>query len=388
MKGNWNYPLPVRFGAGRIAELPGALRDLGARNPLIVTDRGLATNPMIGAAQASLAKAGLACGVFGEVRSNPTKGDVEAGAAALRQGGHDAVVAWGGGSAMDCGKAVATMAHQETSSLWRFTWGLEPDAGWHEVTGPPVICVPTTAGTGAEMGGGGLITDETTKEKRIVAHPSMTPRLVVADPELTVGLPANLTAWTGIDALVHSLEALCVPDFHPMSDGIAIHGMALVRRYLPRAVADGKDIEARSAMLIASSMGAVAFSKGLGLMHGMSHAIGGVFDTHHGLTNAVVMPYVMQFNRPAIGEKMELLGRYLGLADASFEGVYAWATGLNKAFEVPRTLAGLGVGEDAIAGLVPKVLADGNTPTNPVHVGAQEAADVLRRAIRGEGLPG
>ena len=291
LRGNWNYPTTVRFGAGRITELPEACAALGIARPLLITDPGLAGHAL-GERVLAIARAGLPVALFADVRPNPTGADVAAGVEALRRGGHDGVIALGGGSALDAAKTIAFMTAQDRP-FWDFedrgdNWRLAATAGIL-----PVVAVPTTAGTGSEVGRAAVVTREETHQKCIVFHPRMLPGQVIADPELTIGLPANLTAWTGMDALSHSLEALCAPGFHPMADGIATEAIRLVHRWLPAAVADGGDLAARAHMLAAASMGAVAFQKGLGAMHALAHPIGGLLDRHHGLTIAVVMPYVL-----------------------------------------------------------------------------------------------
>ena len=293
--GNWNYPTAVKFGAGRISELADHCRTAGIARPLLVTDAGLAVNPMIAGALAVLEAGGLDAAVFADVRSNPVGENVDAGVAAYRAGGHDGVIAFGGGSALDVGKVIAFMSGQS-----RPLWDFEDVGDWWTRADPagiaPVVAVPTTAGTGSEVGRAGVITDAASHTKKIIFHPRMMPVITLCDPALTVGLPAHLTAATGMDALSHCLEAYCAPGFHPLADGIAVEGVRLVKQSLPTATRNGGDLAARSDMMAAALMGATAFQKGLGGMHALAHPIGAVFDTHHGLTNAVLMPYVLTFN--------------------------------------------------------------------------------------------
>ena len=369
--GNWNYPTAVKFGAGRIRELPDHCKALGWRRPLLVTDPGLAKLPMIDAAVQALRAAGLEVAVFSELKPNPVAKNVEDGIAVLRAGRHDGVIAWGGGSGLDTAKAIAFMAGQ-TRPMWDF----EDIGDWWTRADPdgilPVIAVPTTAGTGSETGRASVITDERTHTKKVIFHPRMMPVVVIADPELTVGLPPHLTAATGMDAFAHCLEAYCAPGYHPYAEGIAIEGIRLVNTFLPRAVADGTDIEARSHMLAASQMGSTAFQKGLGAIHSLSHPIGAVLDTHHGLTNAVAMPYVLAFNRAAIADKIVRLARWIGLAEASFDGFMTWVLELRQTLRLPHTFAEIGVKPEHLDRFSEMAAVDPTAGGNPVTAGVPE----------------
>ncbi|MDJ0876635.1 MAG: iron-containing alcohol dehydrogenase [Desulfobacterales bacterium] len=382
LNGNWNYPTAIRFGAGRIRELPDACRELGVARPLLVTDPGLVALPMIAAAVARCRDAGLGCEVFSEVQGNPVVANVDAGVAAFRAGGHDGVIAFGGGSALDVGKAVALMVGQ-TRPIWDF----EDREDWYtrvNVEGmAPVVAVPTTAGTGSEVGRAAVITDERDHTKKIIFHPRMLPSLVIADPELTLGLPAGITAAVGMDALAHNLEAFCSPFYHPIAQGVALEAMRLIREWLPTACRQGDNITARAHMLAAATMGAAAFQKGLGAMHALSHPCGAVLDTHHGLTNAVVMPYVLVFNRPAIEEKMTALARYLDLPAPSFKAVLEWVLDLRKEIGIPQDLAALGVTEAHIAQLASMAVVDPSVGGNPVRLTKANLTTLFRDAVRG-----
>ena len=380
---NWNYPTSVRFGAGRLAELPAACDTLGIRRPLLVTDRGLASAAMTTQALQALASADKTAGLFSDVQGNPVGENVEAGVRMLREGGHDGVVALGGGSALDAGKAIAMMAGQ-----LRPLWDFEDREDWYTRVDTaamvPVVAIPTTAGTGSEVGRASVITDERTHTKKIIFHPRMLPALVILDPLLTVALPARITAATGMDALSHCLEAWCAPGFHPMADGIALEGMRLVREWLPRAVADGTDVAARAHMLVASSMGATAFQKGLGAMHSLSHPLGARLDLHHGLCNAVVMPYVLDWNRAAIGERASRLARYLDLPGTGVDALIDWVLALRASTGIPHTLGEIGVRDDHAAALAPEALADPSTGGNPVAIDESGFRELYLRCIRGE----
>jgi len=382
LRGNWNYPTQIRFGPGRIAELPQACRTAGIERPLLVTDPGLAGLPMIAGALAACREAGLGIDLFAEVRGNPVSANVTEGLKAFRAGQHDGVIAFGGGSALDAAKVIAFMSGQ-TRPMWDFedvgdNWTRADAAGI-----APSVAVPTTSGTGSEVGRAGVITDEETHTKKIIFHPKMMPSVVIADPELTIGLPAGLTAATGMDALAHNLEAYCAPFHHPYADGIAVEGVRLVKEYLPRAVADGTDIEARARMLAAAGMGATAFQKGLGAIHAMSHPMGAVLDSHHGLTNAVVMPYVVAFNRPAIEERIVRLARYIGLKDASFSGFLDWIIAFRAQLRIPHTADKLGLEGSQIDRFSEMAAVDPCAGGNPVPVGVPEFRRLYAQALEG-----
>ena len=382
LTGNWNYPTSIKFGAGRIAELPDACRSLGMRRPLLVTDPGLAALPMVAKTVAICDAVGLPCTVFSDVQPNPVEENVSRGVVVYRAGGHDGVIAFGGGCALDAAKAIALMVGQK-----RPLWDFEDREDWFtrvDVAGmAPVVAVPTTAGTGSEVGRASVITDLSDHTKKIIFHPRMLPAIVIEDPELTLGLPAHVTAATGMDALSHCLEAWCSPFYHPMAEGIAAEGMRLVRRWLPEAVHDGSNLEARSHMLIASSMGATAFQKGLGAMHSLSHPCGANLNAHHGLTNAVVMPYVLVWNRRAIEDKMVRLAAYLDLEYQSFDGFLDWVLDLRASIGIPHTLAEIGVREEHAAAFAPQALADPSTGGNPLPMTEEDFHALYLDCIRG-----
>ncbi len=382
LRGNWNYPTQVRFGVGRIAELAGACKAAGMKRPLLITDPGLAKLPMVLDAIAANKAAGLPTGLFAEVKANPVGKNVEDGLAAYRAGGHDGVIAFGGGSALDAAKAVALMVGQKRP-LWDFE-----DVGdnWKRVDPAgvaPVVAVPTTSGTGSEVGRASVIVDEATHTKRIIFHPKMLPVTVISDPALTVGLPAKVTAATGMDALAHCLEAYCAPGYHPMAEGIAVEGMRLVKDWLPVAVKDGRNLVARAHMMAAASMGATAFQKGLGAIHALSHPVGAIYDTHHGLTNAVVMPYVLEFNRAAIDAKLTRLAAWLGLPKPSYQAVLDWVLALRREIGIPHTLKELGVGMDRLDELSEMAAVDPTAGGNPIPIGAPELKRMFVASIEG-----
>lgn len=381
--GAWNFPTRVITGAGRIAELPEACRTHGISRPLLVTDKGLAASDLIAGIVGRVRDAGIPIGVFSDVKSNPTEANLQAGVDAFKAGGHDGVVAVGGGSALDVGKCVAFMVAQS-----RTVWDFEDIGDWWtraNTTGiAPIIAVPTTAGTGSEVGRAGVITREETHEKKIIFHPMMLPKIAIEDPELAVGLPPFLTMATGMDALAHCFEAYCVHAFHPLADGIALEGIRIVDTYLPRAVENGSDLEARAYMFAAASMGATAFQKGLGAIHSVSHPVGARYDTHHGLTNGVIFPYVLACNRAAIADKIPHIARALDLPGRDFDAVLEWILALRKKLGVPHTLAELGV-KQADAGIIAADAAkDPTAGSNPRQLSEAEFEKLTLAAIRGD----
>src|SRR5262245_52718935 len=381
LTGTWNYPTNVRFGVGRIAELAEAAAAVGITRPLFVTDPNLAALPMTTSAMDRLAVGGLPPRLFSDIKPNPVGANLAAGIEAYTAGNHDGVVAFGGGSALDAGKLIAFAAGQ-TRPIWDFE-----DVGdnWQRADGgriAPVIAVPTTAGTGSEVGRAGVLTDERTHTKKVIFHPRMMPRTAICDPTLTVGMPPLITAGTGMDALAHCLEAYCGPFYHPLADGIAAEGVRLVKENLARAVRDGSDLEARGHMMAAAAMGATAFQKALGAIHALSHPVGALYDTHHGMTNAVFMPYVLKFNRRAIEERIRRLGAYVGLKP-SFRAFLDWVLELRAEIGVPHTLAGLNVGDDRIDRVVAMAVQDPTAAGNPVPLDKRAARTIFRRALEG-----
>ena len=376
---NWSYPTAIRFGAGRISEIAEACAAAGIKKPLLVTDRGLANMDITTRTLDLLEAAGLGRAMFCDVDPNPNEKNAAAGVKAFQNGGHDGVIAFGGGSGLDLGKLVAFLAGQ-TRPLWDFEdigdWWTRADAD----AIAPIVAVPTTAGTGSEVGRASVITNSVTAEKKIIFHPKFLPRVVICDPELTVGMPDFITAGTGLDAFAHCVEAFCSPHYHPMSQGIALEGMRLVKEFLPRAYADGSDIAARSHMMSAAIMGATGFQKGLGAIHALSHPIGAIYHTHHGTTNAVCMPAVLQFNKPKITSVIEQASNYLGIA-GGFDGFCAYVDELNASLGIPKTLAGLGVTDPDIDRIVAGALNDPSTGGNPVEMTRENTTKLLLQIV-------
>ena len=382
LSGNWNYPTSIRFGAGRIKELSDVCKSVGMKNPLLITDPGLAALPMVNNAIARNNANGLPTGLFSNVKPNPVSKNVDEGVEAYLAGGHDGIIAWGGGSGVDAAKAVALMVGQ-TGPIWDFE---DVEDNWTRVNADgvaPIVAVPTTSGTGSEVGRASVIANEETQTKKVIFHPTMLPQVVICDPELVTGLPPALTAYTGMDALVHCFEAYCAPGYHPMAEGIALEGMRLVQQWLPAAVKDGSDIEARTHMMSAAAMGATAFQKGLGAVHSLSHPVGSIYDTHHGLTNAVFMPYVMNFNRPAIEGQMDILARYLNLPGSGFSAVMDWVLELRQTFNIANTPVDLGVEENRLYELSEMAANDPTAGGNPIPVGTNEMKVMYQAAMAG-----
>lgn len=380
-KANWNYPTAIRFGEGRIAELGAACKAAGVSRPLFVTDPGLVSLPIAARALDVLRADGFDPGVFSDVKPNPTEANVEAGIAAMRSGGYDGVVAFGGGSALDAGKVVAFMMGQ-TRPMWDF----EDVDDWWTRADPagiaPIVAVPTTAGTGSEVGRAGVITNLATHTKKVIFHPKMMPAQVICDAELTAALPAHLTAGTGMDAFAHCLEAYCAPSYHPMAEGIAVEGMRLVKENLVAAYRDGSDLEARANMLSAAAMGATAFQKGLGAIHALSHPVGALYDTHHGLTNAVFMPYVLDFNREHVLDKIDRLAGFLEI-EGGFGGFIDFVLRLRRDLGVPHTIDKIGVDDARLDEMADMAIVDPTAGGNPRRLSKMDAAELYERAFEG-----
>ena len=376
---NWSYPTAIRFGAGRIIEIAEACAGAGIRKPLLVTDRGLASMEITLKTLVLLRSTGRNCAMFADVDPNPNEKNAAAGVKAYNDGGHDGVVAFGGGSALDLGKVVAFLAGQ-TRPLWDF----EDISDWwtraNSEAIAPIVAVPTTAGTGSEVGRASVITNSETLQKKIIFHPKLLPKVVICDPELTVGMPTSITTGTGLDAFAHCVEAFSSPHYHPMSQGMALEGMRLVKNYLPRVIADGSDIEARGQMMSAAIMGATAFQKGLGAIHALSHPIGAIYNTHHGTTNAVCMPAVLQFNKPAIQDLIAQAANYLEIA-GGFDGFCTYVDDLNSSLGIPKNLLELGVKKPDIERIVAGALADPSADGNPIKMTKKNTRQLLLKII-------
>ncbi len=379
---NFNFPTSVKFGAGRIKELAEHCKANGIKRPLFVTDKGLASMPMVSGIMADLKKAGLKAKLFSDVKPNPVEENVLAGCAAFKAGKHDGVIAFGGGSGLDTGKMIALMHSQKIS-----VFDLEDIGDWWTRADAsviaPIIAVPTTAGTGSEVGRAGVVTHPKTHEKKIIFHPAIMPKIALLDPELTVGLPPKLTAATGFDAFAHCLEAYCAPFYHPMAEGIAVEGMRLVKENLAKAVKKGKDLDARGNMLVASAMGATAFQKGLGSIHALSHPFGGLYDAHHGMLNGIIMPYVLKANRKKIEPKIDRLAAYLGIK-GGFNGFMKYVLALRKETGIPHALKDIGIDTKRLAEVAKMAIKDPTHEANPVAFTEKQYKSLAKKCVTGD----
>ncbi len=382
-KAKWHYPTHVYFAVDALAQLSQHLGALGGQRPLLVVDAFLVGTPLIQKMLVALAAADITVSVFSDFTSNPTTEQVAQGVAAYKAHAADVVIGLGGGSALDLAKMIALMCGQ-TGNVLDFIDEGDNYLGANADVIAPIIAIPTTAGTGSEVGRAAVVTDADTHAKKLIFHPKMLPEIVICDPLLSQTLPPVLTAATGMDALAHNLEALCAPGFHPQADGIALEGLRLIHTYLLPAVTNGDDLSARSYMMAAALMGAAAFQKGLGAVHALSHPIGGLYDLHHGTLNAIFMPYVLVFNRPYIEDKMIRLARYLDLATYDFNAVLDWVIALNQALELPATLQEVGVDLSQADAIVAGALADPSGLTNPRPVSAAAYHALLTAAVNGD----
>ena len=377
---NWNYPTPIWFGLDRVKEIQIACDNLDIKNPLIVTDPGILQTDIIDKVVSGL---NTKTNIYSDVKGNPTGKNVMDGVSDFKLGNHDGVIAVGGGSGMDTGKGIAFMAGQERP-LWDFE---DISDYWTRANTKnifPIIAVPTTAGTGSETGRAGVFTNEETKEKKIIFHPKMMPSIVILDPNLTIALPPNLTAFTGMDVLAHCLEAYCSPFFHPLSQGIALEGISIVKEYLVKAFNNPNDIESRSNMLVGSAMGSTAFQKGLGAIHSLSHPVGAIYNTHHGLTNAVFMPYVLVKNKNDIEDKIIAISRYINLRQYTFDSFLEWILQLRKDLLIPHTLKELIEDDSKFNTMSKMALDDPSTGGNPTKLSQKDFEILYQNAYDGK----
>ncbi|MFL2534299.1 MAG: iron-containing alcohol dehydrogenase [Alphaproteobacteria bacterium] len=375
---NWNYPTNIWFGVDRAKQIQEACNQLNVKNPLIVTDPGLLKTPIIDQINSDLSKKTT---VYSEVQGNPTGSNVTNGVKVFLDGNHDGVIAIGGGSGMDAGKGIAFLAHQSLP-LWDFEdigdWWTKADSSVIK----PIIAIPTTAGTGSEVGRAGVFLNEDNHKKKIIFHPKMLPEIAILDPSLTLNLPKGITAGTGMDALAHCIEAFSSPFYHPMAEGTAVEGLRLVKENIQEVYHNGINIEARAHMLVASMMGAAAFQKGLGAIHSITHPVNSLYHTHHGTTNGTVMPFVLNFNRSVIEKKFDRLAKFLNISNG-FEGVVNWIIELKKEMEIPETLKEMGVKKGDEVKLAPLAQEDPSTGGNPLEMSEDKFQELILNCIEG-----
>ena len=375
---NWNYPTTIWFGENRYKDIQEACSSINIQNPLIVTDPGLLNTDLIEKLNKSLKSQTK---VYSDVQGNPTGSNVTNGVKVLLEGDHDGVIAIGGGSAMDVGKGIAFLAHQ-TKPLWDFE-----DIGdlWMKADSKsilPIIALPTTAGTGSEVGRAAVFLNEETKKKKIIFHPKMLPQIAILDPILSLGLPKNVTSGSGMDALAHCIEAFSSPFYHPMAEGTAVEGIRLVKENLLEVYNDGGNVIARANMLVASMMGAAAFQKGLGAIHSVTHPVNSLYNSHHGTTNGTVMPFVLEYNRSAIESKFDRLGRYINIS-GGLDGIIDWVNNLKKEMNIPHSLQDMGVQLGDEEKLSKLAFEDPSTGGNPLPMTVDKFKELIKICILG-----
>ena len=377
--GNWSYPTQIKFGAGRIREIADACNQANIKRPLLITDKGLSNLPITSKTLQLMKEAGLGDALFSNVDPNPNEKNLNSGITAFKEGNHDGVIAFGGGSGLDLGKLVAFMVGQDRS-----VWDFEDVSDWWTRANPntifPIVAIPTTAGTGSEVGRASVLTNSDTLEKKIIFHPQILPKVVICDPELTIEMPKSITAGTGLDAFAHCVEAFSSPHYHPMSQGIAVEGMRLVIENLGKVYSDGSDIEARANMMSAALMGATAFQKGLGAIHALSHPVGAIHHTHHGTTNAVCMPAVLRLNEAKIRDRFDSVTGYLGIQNG-FSGFKVFVDEFNASLNIPLRLGDLGVENPDLGKLVKGALNDPSCGGNPVKLTSENLKALFEEVL-------
>ena len=378
---DWTFPIPIAYGPGRINEISKICQSLNINNPLIVTDKSSQDLPFISQLIDLLNKAGLTSGIFTKISPNPRDDEISVGSSYYKSGDHDAIIAIGGGSAMDGAKAICLTANNDIP-LWDFEWEKEPTKISNDEPFPKLITIPTTAGTGAETEGTAMVTDTDKGMKFCICHPGLKPSIAILDPELTLGLPRTLTAWTGADAMIHAIEGYCVPGFHPLCDGAALQSLSLVSDNLTLAVDEPDNIKARGAMLVASCLGGIAFLKGLGLVHAISHMVGAEFDTHHGLTNAIVLPVVTRYNFPELEGKVQRMSSAMHYEDSSVEAFISNLDELLNQIEIPKSLDEIGVPIDCVERISEKAMKDSAYATNPRIASLEDMNQLVYKSIK------
>ena len=378
---DWGFPVPISYGPGRLAEIGKACISLDIKNPLIVTDSGSKELPFIERLKEILIGSNIGSDLYSKISPNPREDEIAEGCSQFKSGNHDAIIAIGGGSAMDGGKAICLTANNDIP-LWDFEWEKPPQKIGENNKFPKLITIPTTAGTGAETESTAMVTDLKKGMKLCIMHPDLKPSLALLDPELTLGLPASLTAWTGADAMIHSIEGYCVPGFHPMCDSAALESLSLISKSLILAVEDPQNVAARGAMLVASCLGGVSFVKGLGLVHAIAHMVGAEYDTHHGLTNAIILPTVLRYNLPNMEEKVKRMSQAMQFEDHSVDSFISNIEKLLDRIKIPTGLHEIGVPEDCASRIAEKAMVDSAFATNPREASFDEVHQLVVTSIK------
>ncbi len=379
---DWGFPVPISYGPGRFSEISNYCYENQIRNPLIVTDSGSVNLPFVDKLVEILKKAKINSGIYSKISPNPRDDEISEGKQSFRNNNHDAIIAIGGGSAMDGGKSICLTANNEIE-LFDFEWEKTPRKIGPNDKFPPLITIPTTAGTGAETESTAMVTDTKQGIKLCIMHPDLKPSIAILDPELTLGLPSNLTAWTGADAMIHSIEGYCVPGFHPLCDGAALESLYLISKSLVTVVEEPNNLEARGAMLVASCLGGISFIKGLGLVHAIAHMVGAEFNTHHGLTNAIILPAVLRYNLPSIEEKVIRMAQAMQYEDHSVNNFIENMEKLLDRIKIPKGLNEIGVPEDCIERISKKAMIDTAFGTNPIPAKLDDVRELVKISIIG-----
>jgi len=378
---DWGFPVPISYGPGRIAEIGKACLSMRVKNPLIVTDSGSKELPFVEKLKEILIGSNIGSDLYSKISPNPRDNEIDDGCSKFKSGNHDAIIAIGGGSAMDGGKAICLTANNDIP-LWDFEWEKTPQKIGENNKFPKLITIPTTAGTGAETESTAMVTDTEKEMKLCIMHPDLKPSLALLDPELTLGLPASLTAWTGADAMIHSIEGYCVPGFHPMCDSAALESLSLISKSLILAVEEPQNVAARGAMLVASCLGGISFIKGLGLVHAIAHMVGAEYDTHHGLTNAIILPAVLRYNLPDMEEKVKRMSQAMQFEDHSVDSFISNIEKLLDRIKIPTGLHEIGVPEDCASRIAEKAMVDSAFATNPREASFDEVHQLVMTSIK------
>ena len=378
---DWGFPVPIFYGPGRISHIGSICKNLEIKNPLVVTDRGSWKLPFIQEMRSLLSRDGISSELFFEISPNPVGGEIEAGCIAYREGNHDAIIGIGGGSGMDGAKAICLTVNNDIN-LWAFDYNKPAPQIAGTKPFPKLITIPTTAGTGAETESTAMVTHSEKGMKFCLDHPQLKISAAILDPALTIGLPPSLTAWTGVDALTHAIEAYIVPDFHPLCDGAAIEALRLIGKYLVTSVEEPENLEARGGMLVGSCLAGISFLKGLGFVHAISHMVGAEYDTQHGLTNAIVLPVVLRYNLPTLDNKCQHMADALSMSDKTSDGFIGEIEATLDRLSIPTSLNEIGVPFDCAGRIAEKAMHDSAASTNPVTGDVSDLEALVERSIK------